>query len=403
METFGYPNGDPLSLARGSLDQASSKLTRIFGYTQERGAVTLVDGICTQSGRQSAASGVSFASSAILAETLLAGGHFDDEEPLFDRLICEIEGLDEWLGVSGITTEHDSDSDRTSITYQRPDPLPFRVGDDVEGLFGFGYSIPGSAPWTTEARVSQSACIQLSTSASWTTEDVINWATRMRNFLSLGTDAPVAIISLDGYLQGGAQEAVAKGNREHPVRIFFQSAQHSPESATVQPWSMSFAYRDLDDVLSKALTNWFDLCRQWPQPVRLFFAARYGDGILPGDLQFLKLVEALETLAPARGIGKSADLHKKAGRLAEPFANLLGIEGGETEFAERVRATRHWYVHHNEYWLDRASTGSDLIRLQWQCEALLICHLTACVLGDEAAAIQVLRDARPIKTRLRWG
>ncbi len=399
LETFGYRSGDPLSLAHGSLGPADSQLTRIFGYTGERGDVTLVDGICTQSRHQSAASGVLFASTAILAGTLLAGGHFDEEEPQFNRLTCKIEGLDEWLGISGITAEHNPESHRISITYDVPPPLPFQAGDDVKGQFGFEYSIPSLAPWATEVRVTQSACIKLSTSASWTTEDVINWATRMRDFLSLGTDAPVAITSLDGYLQGGAQEAAAKGNREHPVQILFQSAQHSPESATVQPWSMSFAYHHLGDVVSNALTNWFDLCREWPQPVGLFFAAHYGDGILPGDLQFLKLVEALETLAPARGIEEKA-LCKKVRKLAKPFAELMGIGGAEAAFADRVRATRNWYVHHNEYWLDRASTGSDLFRLMWQCEALLICHLTAFVLGDETAAIQVLRDARPIKRRL---
>ena len=402
LETFGYPSGDPLSLAHGSMSRAGSKLTRIFGFTRELGAVTLVDGICTQSGRQSPASGVSFASSAILAETLLAGGHFDDDEPLFDRLTCTIEGLDEWLGKSGITTKHDFDRHRTAITYQRPDPLPFRVGDDVEGQFGFGYSIPGSAPWSTEARVSQSAGIQLSTSASWTTKDVINRAMRMRDFLSLGTDAPVALTSLDGYLQGGAQEATTKGNREHPVRIFFPSAQHSPESATVRPWSMSFAYRDLGNGLSNALTNWFDLCRQWPQPVELFFDARYGDGVLPEDLRFIKVEEALQKLAPAMGIEECAGHHERIRKLASKFSELLGMgEGGETKFAKRVRDTRNWCVHRSPPTpKHQPCVGIDLIRLLRQCEALLFCCFAACVLGGEAEAIQVLRDARPIKTRL---
>ncbi|MXY95909.1 MAG: hypothetical protein F4Y42_20920 [Caldilineaceae bacterium SB0664_bin_27] len=402
LETFGYPSRDPLSLARGSFDQAGSNLTRVFGYTRERGAVTLVDGICTQSGRQSATSGVSFASFALLAETLLAGGHFDEEEPLFDRLVCRIEGLHEWLGVSGITTEPDFDNHRTSITYQRPDPLPFRAGDDVKGQFGFEYSIPGSAPWATEARVSQSACIQLSTSASWTTEDVINWAMRMRDFLSLGTDAPVALTSLDGYLQGGAQEAAAQGNREHPVRIFFQSAQHSPESATVRPWSMSFAYRDLGNGLSNALTNWFDLCRKWPQPVGLFFDARYGDGVLPEDLRFIKVEEALQKLAPVMGIEECAGSRERIRRLASKFSELLGIgEGGEREFAKRVRDTRNWCVHRSPPTpKHQPCVGIDLIRLLRQCEALLFYCFVARVLGSETAAKDVLRDARPIKTRL---
>ncbi len=401
LETFGYFSDDPLSLAHGSFGQAAPKLTRIFGYTRERGAVTLINGICTQSRHQSTASGVVFASSVILAETLLTGGHFDEEEPLFDRLACKIEGLDEWLGISGITAEHDFENHRTSITYQRPSPLPFQASDDVEGEFGFGFSIPNPAPWATTAQVSQSAYIALSTSASWTTENVINWAVKMRNFLSLGTDAPVAITSLDGYLPVDNQESATTSNRENSVKIFFQSAQHSPESVAVQPWSMSFAYRDLGNGLSNSLTNWIDLCREWPQPVGLFFDARYGDGVLSGDLQFLKVAEALETLAPARGIGENGNLCEEVRKLAEPFAELMGIDGTEAAFADRVRATRNWYVHHNEYWLDRASTGRDLFRLQWQCEALLICHLTAVVLGDEAAAIQVLRDAKPITRRLR--
>ena len=401
LETFGYFSTAPLSLAQGPRSPTESKLARIFGFTQEQGAITLVDGLCTHSRLGIRAKGASFASSTIWARWLLIGGHFGEESPLFNRLACRIEGLDEWLGVSGITAEHDFDTHRTTITFQAPSDLPFHAGDGVQGKFGFTFSIPSPALWATKAQVSQSAYIALSTSASWTTENVINWAVKMRNFLSLGTDAPVAITSLDGYLPVDDQEAATASDRENSVRIFFQSAQHRPEPAAVQPWSMSFAYRDLGDGLSSALTNWFDLCRKWPQSVGLFFGARYGDGILTGDLQFLKVVEAIETLAPAKGIGKNAKLHKKVRRLAEPFAELIGIKGGETEFAERVRSTRHWYVHHDDHWKDQASEGSDLFRLLWQCEALLICHLTALVLGDEAAAIQVLRDAKPITRRLR--
>ena len=400
LEIFGYASNDSLSLAQGIWNWTASELVHIFGNTRDRGTVTLVDGILASTRHQVTASGVSFTSARILVRELLVGGHFGVDRPLFNRLTCEIEGLDEWLGMSGITAEHDFDARRATITFQAPSSLSFRVSNDVEGQVGFGYALPNPAPWATEVRVSQSACIELSTSKSWTTEDVINWAVRMRDFLCLGTDVPVAITSLNSYLQMDAQEVETATSREHRVRIFFQSAQHRPEPTAVRPWSMNFAYRDLGNELSNFLTNWIDLCREWPQPVGLFFDARYGDGVLPGDLQFLKVVEALETLAPARCIGKNAKLHKKVRRLAEPFAELMGIEGCETEFAKRVWATRNWYVHHDDRWNDQASVGSDLFRLLWQCEALLICHLTACVLGDEAAAIQVLQDAKPIRRRL---
>ena len=401
LETFGYLSDDSLSLAQGSWSQAGSKQPRIFGYTRDRGAVTLIDGIGTRSSLQAPAAGVQFGSYTILGRFLLVGGHFGDQEPRFDRLTCKIDGLDEWLGVSGITAVHDFDAHRATITFEPPAPLPFQASDDIEGRIGFGYSLPNPAPWATEAQVSQSAYIELSASTPWTIEDVINGSARIRDFLCLGTDVPVAITTLNGYLRDEHEESSAEDPRaQRPVSIFFESRQHNPDPPVVQPWSMNFAHRDLCNGLSDALSNWFDLYRKWPQPVWLFFDARYGDGVLPSDVQFLKVVESIETLAPAKGIGKNSELLKKVQRLAEPFAEIVGIAGGEVAFAERVRATRNWYVHHDDRWKEQASDGSDLLWLLWQCEALLICHLTAFVLGDDDAAIRLLADARPMRRRI---
>ena len=169
----------------------------------------------------------------------------------------------------------------------------------------------------------------------------------------------------------------------------------------MQPWSMNFARGDLGDALSGALAKWFALCRKWPRPLSLFFDARYGDSVLPVDLQFLKVVEAMETLAPARGIGKSVELRKKVKRLAEPYAEIVGIDDDGTEFARRVTATRNFYVHHTDRQQEFVSEGGDLLGLLWQCEAVLICHLTAVVFNDEAKAVGMLRDAEPIRKRRR--
>ena len=340
-----------------------------------------------------------FGSRTIVAEFLLVGGHFS-EGPLFDRVTCKIDGLDEWLGVSGITAEHDFDARRATITFEAPAPLPFQASDDIKGRIGFGYSIPSPAPWATEVQVSQSAYIELSTSTPWTTENAINCAARIRDFLCLGTDVPVAITALEGYLHDEHEERADGDRGARPVDIYFQSTQHSPDPPALQPRSMNFAYQDLGNGLSDAVSNWFDLCEKWLQPVWLYFDARYGDGTLPSDLRFLKVVESIETLAPARGIGKNLKLVNKVERLAEPFAELVGVAGSEEAFAERVRATRNWYVHHNDRWKEQASDGSDLFRLLWQCEALVICHLTAFVLGDDDAATRILAEARPMRRRI---
>ena len=404
LKTFGYLSHDPLSLAH---DWPPSKHQRIFGYTLERGAVTLVGNIVKHFSNQVPASGVWFTNCEFWADNLLTGGHFDDAELLFNRLTCKIEGLDEWLWVSGIERpDVDRENDRFTITYQRPDAITFQVGKDgVEGMFGFEYSLSLSDPWAMKVQTLQNAFIELSTSVSWTVKDVVRWATQMRDFLCLGTDAPVAITSLEGYLQVDGQPDPAASDRENPVRIFFQSAQHSPEPANVKPLSGSFAYRDIDHRLSESLTKWIDLYHECPQPVALFFDARYRAGELPLELQFRRVAEALETLAPAKGARKKSGLRERVMYLAKPFAELvgMGVCGCEQEFfAKRVADTRNWYTHRGKK-KGKVSEGADLFRLLQQCEALLICHLTASVLGDETAAIQVLQDAESIKRRVRVG
>ena len=401
LETFGYYSDNPLSLAHGSLGLTDSKLAHIFGYTTKRGAITLVGAVVIHFRMSTMTRGAAFNCTSFVVDNLLTGGFFNKDEPFFDRLACKIEGLHEWLGVSGFTTERESNS--TSITYQRPPPLPFQISDDIEGEFGLEHSISFHAPAgikIPEARYS--AYIKLSTSTTpWTTEDVLSWAFRMRNFISLGTGAPVAITALVGWLQKDGQEVAKETNREEPVEIFCESVQHSLKSNTnFHPVFMNFTYKDLDDGHSDSIKAWIDLCSEWSQPVLLFFDALYGDGVLPEDLRFIKVEESLQKLAPVMGI--EGGTHKKIRRLTSKFSELLRMEeGGETEFAKRVRATRNWCVHRSlKTGKQLPCVGIDLIRLLWQCEALLFCCLTARVLGGEAAAIQVLRDARPIKRRL---
>lgn len=399
LETFGYMSTDPLSLASESLHRAGAEIGRVFGYTQQRGAVTLIGCLRADSGLQAPVSGAIFASARIFANVLLVGGHFGEHGPRFDRLTCRIEGLDEWLGMSGISAQHDIDAGQATIAFKAPAPVPLRIDHDVQGKIGFGYSIPGSSPWSTEAQVTQRAYFTLSTSDSWDIESLIDWAARLRDFLCLATDDPVAITSLDGYLSADDNTIAANSDERSRVQIIFESRQHSAERPNVKHWLAAFSHQDLPGGLSTALANWIAAYRKRPQPFGLFFDARYGDGQLPGDLQFLKVVEALDTFAPAFEIGESASLPSRIRRLCEPFADLLGLNSDCPDFAKRVQATRNFNVHHTERHKQFVVRGADLYRLRWQCEALMICHLTALVVGSVSDAIEVLREAEPITRR----
>ncbi|MYD91851.1 MAG: hypothetical protein F4Y08_16230 [Caldilineaceae bacterium SB0662_bin_9] len=405
LETFGYWSEDPLSLAH---DVQPSKLTRIFGYTPERGEVTLTDAAATRISIPSRRRGWVFNRSSFEAGKLLIGGHFGENEQLFDRLTCRIEGLHEWLGVSGFTIERDSPTCTTVTYHENPPPLQFQVSDDVNGEFGLGHSISFQAPAGIKAPEARySAYVKLSTSMSWTEDDVLHWALCMRDFISLGTGNPVAITGLEGWKPADEQEDANTDYRENRVEIFCASKQQSLKSnANHFPQFMTFTYKDID--ISHSIKKWVDLCfdgrSTGGQAVELFCDVLYGDGILPDDIRLFKAAEALKLMYLSMMDDEDGDcyLAEAVKCLASKFSELLWLDGGETEFAERVRATRNLWVHRkSDPGGTQACEGVDLFRLLRQCEALLFCCLTAHALGSEGETIRVLRNARPIKDRVR--
>lgn len=408
LETFGYRDGDPLSLANNDAYFSDSKLTRIFGYTPELGNVTLAGVVLARSSTPFRTDGWVFNRSAFVANLLLTGGHFSEGEPRFDRMACSIEGLHEWLGLSGFTVErHSSDSTRCTVKYhETTQPLPFQVSDDVDGEFGLGHGFSFQAPSAVNPPVaSYIAFVKLSTSMSWDVEDVLRRAFCMRNFISLGTGKPTAITRLEGWKSTGKQEDATADRLNDSVKIFCGSNQQSSKSNTnLLPPFMAFTHKDIN---SHSIKRWFDLCldgrSDGGQCVELFCDVLYDDGTLPMDIQFFKVAESIAKLDTLDGHKERDVTWRKIKRQVLKFSELLGVDAdGVDTFAKQVADTRHAWVHRiPPEKKPHAREGSDLYRLLKRCEALLFYCLTAHVLGSEDAATGILRDAKPIKDRVR--
>ncbi|MDE0672590.1 MAG: hypothetical protein OXH72_12700 [Caldilineaceae bacterium] len=402
LETFGYWSKDPLSLANGVAFFSDSKLTRIFGYTPELGNVTLAGAVVTQNSIPSRTDGWVFNRSSFVANSLLTGGHFNEGEPLFDRLTCRIEGLHEWLGVSGSTTE----MDKTAYPH-----LPFQASDAVKGEFGIRptWSLVDTSDTFRDLNT-YDAYVKISTSKAWNVNNMLQRAYCMRDFVALGTGSPVAITGLVGWLPADGQEHSIEDFTQNRVGIFCESKQQSSKSNTkLLPQFMTFTHKDIG---SRSIKKWFDLCLDGRstggQAVELFCDVLYGDDILPADIRMFKAAESLKlmyALSLKNVEYKRIDLYDAVKCLASKSSGILEIRGDEEEFAGRVTATRNLWVHRKSD--DRPERraqeceGVDLYWLLKRCEALLFCCLTAHVLGSKEEAIRVLRDAKPIKDRVR--
>ncbi|MCY3923468.1 MAG: hypothetical protein OXG27_13900 [Chloroflexi bacterium] len=173
LETFGLADGEPHSLASDLTLRDGEATRRILGVTRERGFVTLEDCLRTGSSIEARSQGLIFSSATFLATWLFVGISSETQEGVrFSKVKFDVEGLDEWLALSGIRVEADVMQGRATITFQQPDSLDLPgLLDGEYGKIGFGYSIPSAWEETKRVGVSQSAYVELSTDAWWTADE----------------------------------------------------------------------------------------------------------------------------------------------------------------------------------------------------------------------------------------
>jgi hypothetical protein len=98
----------------------TDELKRIVGDIEKHGLVTLDD--CFYKNKNISFGGIS--KSSIHANEALLGVAYDDEEfVLFNTFQFSVEGIDEWVGLSGIKVEHQFENHSASITYSLPEEI----------------------------------------------------------------------------------------------------------------------------------------------------------------------------------------------------------------------------------------------------------------------------------------
>ena len=143
-----------------SIDALNGKddLSRIVGHVEKDGLVTLEN--CFYRKKNIAFGNI--AKSLIHVNKAFCAVAYDkDENVTFNTMSFSIEGLDEWIGISGITVSYGSDYRTATIAYVPQDEMVFSLTNGFNLHICFGYTLPGF-PSTTEAKITQRAYFKLS-------------------------------------------------------------------------------------------------------------------------------------------------------------------------------------------------------------------------------------------------
>ena len=369
----------------------------------------------------------------------LVGVQYGEQEIIpFEQVTLSVEGLDEWLGISGFRidpTSYFPDSGRLgqfSVDFQVPDTTAVELSEDLELEFCYGVTLPPLQRVITEVTIRQESYIRLKSRIPLHIDDLISLSMNIRNFLCFAIGQTVSIRTFTVR----AQEI----RREYdggmvPIKVYFQSPHHPDESPDVHEHRMLFRYPEIRDDIGTKLVRWLDGYEIYKPTLDLYFTSRF-DFAMYLDIRFTNLAQALEAMhrrtsddtvmpideftairnsllstCPPHRIewlkarlryDNELSLRQRLRHLVEPFQEWFGNSSRREAFVSKVVDTRNYLTHYDQNLEDRATGGQGLYDLCEKLDALIQLNLLKEIGLSEDAIRSIVQDPhRPLKRKLQ--
>lgn len=379
------------------------RVGRIIGLIEKDGLVTL-DGCFYR--RRNISFG-SVAKSLVHADIAFIGvGYEADEEPTFNKFRFSVEGLDDWVGISGIKINYGSDMRSANISYDPLEEMSFDLESDLRIGLSFSWTLPG--PSLTEAKITQRTYFELQSDRDRPVRDFIRYAHKFTNLLCFATDETVSIQEVIATSNGILRDHGNGNSYAEPIRVFYRSLPFSNDKPKIDRHSMLFRFNHIRDDAGRILRNWLDACHEVEPAMNLYFAARTGaHKYLNG--KFLSLAQAIETYhrrtSPERLMdegeydslvsalinncpedrkdwlqgrlqhGNEISLAARIKRIIEPFKDKFGTSSDRGRLVRAIVDTRNYFTHFDPSLKERAFTdGAKLWVLCIRLEAIIQLH-----------------------------
>ena len=145
--------GDSLA----DLPANSADIGRVVGVLEDGDFITLEG--CSYRSRKTNFNGLT--KSTVHANFMLSGAQYEENEAItFSGVRFSVEGLDEWLSVSGLRVEHSLKDKTSAIEYSPPAEIKLSLPDGIQLAFVFESTFPVGRR-VTEAKITQKAYVSL--------------------------------------------------------------------------------------------------------------------------------------------------------------------------------------------------------------------------------------------------
>jgi ApeA N-terminal domain 1 len=408
------------------------KLERIVGVIEEDGYVTL--DTCFYKSKNISFGGVSKKSLVCVNKAFVGVAYDEKENIFFNTFKFSVEGIDDWVGISGINVNHqcEDEFETATITYLPPEEILLNLNNGMQLLITFSWTIPGY-PDKKEAKITQKTYFKLVSAEARGLDDFISITHRIGTLLCFAIDEVVCLEHITATSDNLSQDIGNGNSRVVPIGIYYSSTLFSKDDSKINLHRMLFSYERIKNNAEKIINNWIDAYDKIDPALSLYFSTKLGaHKYLDG--KFLALVQGLETyhrrmsdekkmevskfeslvdsllsncpvedqdwLKGRLGHGNEINLRKRIKRIIEPFKDLVGTKGEQSKIISKIVDTRNYLTHYDESLKLQAASGQDLLLICNKMEAFFQLHFLQ-VLGFTQEEIKsVVDNSYPLMEKL---
>lgn len=225
-------------------------------------------------------------------KALFGVAYDNNEDILLNTFQFSVEGLNEWVNVSGIKVDDQWDNQTATITYEKPNEIELYLSNDIKLLITFSWNQPTVS--ITEAKITQNTYLKLVSEKERSLEDFMGIAYKINTFLCFAMDQIVSIKEIS-VTANTIQEDMGHGQSiTKRIHLYFKSNLYLQNPPKVYRIRVLFRYSEITNKLEKIVNNWIDSYDELKPAFDLYFSTKTGSyKYLQG--QFLALVQGLET------------------------------------------------------------------------------------------------------------
>lgn len=405
-------------------------IDRLVGHIEEFGYVTL-DG-CYYKNRNYAFGGIS--KSIIKSKQAIMRVAYDPDEPItLNTFMFSIEGIDEWVGLSGINVFNNFELKISEIKFIPPENIVIKIDNGMELVITFSWSVPFFSN-LSEAKIAQKTHFKLFSKEERPQEDFISIAYKITTFLCFAIDKTVCITSASGTVNTLLQKVGENESRPLSFEIYYSSLPYVKKVPKIEIHQMLFRYPHIQVDAEKIINKWLNAYDIINPSLNLYFSTKAG-GHKYLESIFLALIQALETyhrrtskeklmeetefldllkmlhekcpeekwdwLNSRLKHGNEISLSMRIKRIIEPYKIYFGSSRDRNKLIRSIVNTRNYLTHYDESLELEAAKGMNLWILCQNIEAIFQLHLLFIIGFSNEEISFVYNNSQNLKNKIK--